>query len=177
MLYAGCPFRVRGILVAALRRRQVLARAPAMLAVPRPDAADRRKRGPPQGKSQAATAPTVREAEEIPLFFTLIPILALLRNYDQENCGRGAGRADGRAVPRAVLHFPGGKRSRVYRPDRRQCVRYAGGTPPGTARVGFHGPRGRDRPFPFQADPLQLPVQRGEVHARRRAGGSARDSP
>jgi hypothetical protein len=28
----------------------------------------------------------VGEAEEIPLFFTLIPILALLSNYDQENC-------------------------------------------------------------------------------------------
>jgi hypothetical protein len=25
-------------------------------------------------------------AEEIPLFFTLIPILALLSNYDRENC-------------------------------------------------------------------------------------------
>ena len=29
---------------------------------------------------------TVGEAGEIPLFFTLIPILALLSNYDQENC-------------------------------------------------------------------------------------------
>jgi hypothetical protein len=28
----------------------------------------------------------VGEAEEIPLFFTLIPILALLSNYDRENC-------------------------------------------------------------------------------------------
>jgi hypothetical protein len=28
----------------------------------------------------------VGEAEEIPLFFTLIPVLALLSNYDQENC-------------------------------------------------------------------------------------------
>jgi hypothetical protein len=28
----------------------------------------------------------VREAEEIPLFFTLIPVLALLSNYDRENC-------------------------------------------------------------------------------------------
>ncbi len=26
------------------------------------------------------------EAEDIPLFFTLIPVLALLSNYDQENC-------------------------------------------------------------------------------------------
>jgi hypothetical protein len=26
------------------------------------------------------------EAGEIPLFFTLIPVLALLSNYDQENC-------------------------------------------------------------------------------------------
>src|SRR5215467_9301858 len=29
---------------------------------------------------------TVGEAGEIPLFFTLTPILALLSNYDQENC-------------------------------------------------------------------------------------------
>jgi hypothetical protein len=28
----------------------------------------------------------VGEAEEIPLLFTLIPVLALLSNYDQENC-------------------------------------------------------------------------------------------
>jgi hypothetical protein len=29
---------------------------------------------------------TVGEAEEIPLIFTLIPVLALLSNYDRENC-------------------------------------------------------------------------------------------
>jgi hypothetical protein len=28
----------------------------------------------------------VEDAEEIPLLFTLIPVLALLSNYDQENC-------------------------------------------------------------------------------------------
>ena len=28
----------------------------------------------------------MEEAEEIPLFFTLIPVLALLSNYDRENC-------------------------------------------------------------------------------------------
>jgi len=28
----------------------------------------------------------VGEAEDIPLFLTLIPVLALLSNYDQENC-------------------------------------------------------------------------------------------
>src|SRR5208283_3996784 len=33
-----------------------------------------------------AAGKTVGEAEEIPLFFTLIPVLALLSNYDQENC-------------------------------------------------------------------------------------------
>jgi hypothetical protein len=33
-----------------------------------------------------AAGKTVGEAGEIPLFFTLIPILALLSNYDQENC-------------------------------------------------------------------------------------------
>ena len=31
------------------------------------------------------------EAEEIPLFFTLIPVLALLSNYDRENCLINAG--------------------------------------------------------------------------------------
>src|SRR5271157_5797974 len=35
---------------------------------------------------RSAAGKTVREAEEIPLFFTLIPVLALLSNYDQENC-------------------------------------------------------------------------------------------
>src|SRR5580704_6441374 len=35
---------------------------------------------------RSAAGKTVGEAEEIPLFFTLIPILALLSNYDQENC-------------------------------------------------------------------------------------------
>jgi hypothetical protein len=29
---------------------------------------------------------TVEEAEEIPLIFNVISILALLSNYDQENC-------------------------------------------------------------------------------------------
>src|ERR1035437_6185423 len=33
-----------------------------------------------------AAGKTVGEAEEIPLFFTLIPVLALLSNYDRENC-------------------------------------------------------------------------------------------
>jgi hypothetical protein len=33
----------------------------------------------------------VGEAGEIPLFFRLIPILALLSNYDQENCLTNAG--------------------------------------------------------------------------------------
>src|SRR5436853_3183286 len=35
---------------------------------------------------RSAAGKTVGEDEEIPLFFTLIPILALLSNYDQENC-------------------------------------------------------------------------------------------
>src|ERR1035437_6910620 len=35
---------------------------------------------------RSATGQTVGEAEEIPLFFTLIPVLALLSNYDQEHC-------------------------------------------------------------------------------------------
>src|SRR5215467_10945432 len=35
---------------------------------------------------RSAAGKTVGEAGEIPLFFTLIPILALLSNYDQENC-------------------------------------------------------------------------------------------
>jgi len=40
----------------------------------------------------------VGEAEEIPLFFTLIPILALLSNYDQENCLINVGTEGGRIV-------------------------------------------------------------------------------
>ena len=35
---------------------------------------------------RSAAGNTVGEAEEIPLFFTLIPVLALLSNYDRENC-------------------------------------------------------------------------------------------
>src|SRR5664279_6304863 len=35
---------------------------------------------------RSAAGNTVGEAEEIPLFFTLIPVLALLSNYDWENC-------------------------------------------------------------------------------------------
>ena len=35
---------------------------------------------------RSAAGKTVGEAEEIPLFFKLISFLALLSNYDQENC-------------------------------------------------------------------------------------------
>src|SRR5664280_1438347 len=35
---------------------------------------------------RSAAGKTEGEAEEIPLFFTLIPILALLSNYDREDC-------------------------------------------------------------------------------------------
>jgi hypothetical protein len=35
---------------------------------------------------RSAAGKTVGEAEDIPLFFTLIPVLALLSNYDRENC-------------------------------------------------------------------------------------------
>jgi hypothetical protein len=35
---------------------------------------------------RSAAGKTVEKTEEIPLFFTLIPVLALLSNYDQENC-------------------------------------------------------------------------------------------
>src|SRR5450432_4480993 len=35
---------------------------------------------------RAAAGKTEGEAEDIPLFFTLIPVLALLSNYDRENC-------------------------------------------------------------------------------------------
>jgi len=35
---------------------------------------------------RSAAGKTVGEGEANPLFFTLIPILALLSNYDQENC-------------------------------------------------------------------------------------------
>jgi hypothetical protein len=40
----------------------------------------------------------VEEAEEIPLFFTLIPVLALLSNYDQENCLINVGTEGGIAA-------------------------------------------------------------------------------
>src|SRR5450432_3239965 len=35
---------------------------------------------------RSAAGETVGEAEDIPLFFTLIPVLALLSNYDRGNC-------------------------------------------------------------------------------------------
>ncbi len=35
---------------------------------------------------RSAAGKTLGEAEEIPLFFTLIPVLALLSNYDREKC-------------------------------------------------------------------------------------------
>src|SRR5450756_2495346 len=35
---------------------------------------------------RSAAGKTVGEVEDIPLFFTLIPVLALLSNYDRENC-------------------------------------------------------------------------------------------
>jgi hypothetical protein len=35
---------------------------------------------------RSAAGKTVEEAEDIPLFFKLIPVLALLSNYDRENC-------------------------------------------------------------------------------------------
>ena len=39
----------------------------------------------PAAALRSAAGKTVGEAEEIPLFFTLIPVLALLSNYDREN--------------------------------------------------------------------------------------------
>src|SRR5579872_5438154 len=35
---------------------------------------------------RSAAGKTVEEVEGIPLFFTLTPVLALLSNYDRENC-------------------------------------------------------------------------------------------
>jgi hypothetical protein len=35
---------------------------------------------------RSAAGKTEGETEDIPLFFTLIPVLALLSNYDRENC-------------------------------------------------------------------------------------------
>jgi biuret amidohydrolase len=40
----------------------------------------------------------VGEAEDIPLFFTLIPVLALLSNYDRENCLINVGTEGGAAM-------------------------------------------------------------------------------
>ena len=47
---------------------------------------------------RSAAGKAVGEAEANPLFFTLIPVLALLSNYDQENCLINVG-TEGRAVP------------------------------------------------------------------------------
>jgi hypothetical protein len=48
----------------------------------------------------------VEEAEEIPLFFTLIPVLALLSNYDQENCLINVGTEGGPHAFPAALPLP-----------------------------------------------------------------------
>jgi hypothetical protein len=45
----------------------------------------------------------VGEAEEIPLFFTLIPILALLSNYDRENCLINVGTEGGTQLSDVIL--------------------------------------------------------------------------
>ena len=65
----------------------------------------------------------MEEAEEIPLFFTLIPVLALLSNYDQENCLINVG-TEGFAqvrgeVGRQVKPFDGGP---DYTSDRDQAL-------------------------------------------------------
>src|SRR5665811_410059 len=49
---------------------------------------------------RSAAGNPVGEAEVIPLFFTLIPVLALLSNYDQENCLINVG-TEGAAVVRS----------------------------------------------------------------------------
>src|ERR1039458_3414038 len=53
---------------------------------------------------RSAAGKTVEEAEEIPLFFTLIPVLALLSNYDQENCLINVG-TEGGARTRLCEYF------------------------------------------------------------------------
>src|SRR5271166_2712503 len=55
---------------------------------------------------RAAAGKTVGEVEDIPLFFTLIPVLALLTNYDRENCLINVGTE---GLPR------------VGRPERQDC--------------------------------------------------------
>src|ERR1022692_4809955 len=56
---------------------------------------------------RSAAGKTVGEAEDIPLFFTLIPVLALLSNYDRGNClihvgteGKAAANTSAGCVPR-----------------------------------------------------------------------------
>src|SRR5664280_2146848 len=49
---------------------------------------------------RSAAGKTVGEAEDIPLFFTLIPVLALLSNYDRGNCLINVGTEGG-----ACLHL------------------------------------------------------------------------
>src|SRR5215475_15696185 len=53
---------------------------------------------------RSAAGKTVGEAGEIPLFFTLIPILALLSNYDQENCLINVG-TEGLLADASIRHF------------------------------------------------------------------------
>ena len=48
---------------------------------------------------RSAAGKAVEEAEANPWFFTLIPVLALLSNYDQENCLINVGTEGGEAVP------------------------------------------------------------------------------
>jgi hypothetical protein len=38
------------------------------------------------GRAATGGSGATGETEDIPLFFTLIPVLALLSNYDRENC-------------------------------------------------------------------------------------------
>jgi hypothetical protein len=46
----------------------------------------------------------VGEVEDIPLFFTLIPVLALLSNYDRENCLNNVGTEG--AIERRQPQYP-----------------------------------------------------------------------
>src|SRR5450631_1986461 len=53
----------------------------------------------------AKTGGEAREAEDIPLFFTWIPILALLSNYDQEICLIYVGTEGSESLRRDVLRI------------------------------------------------------------------------
>src|ERR1019366_6177953 len=67
---------------------------------------------------RSAAGKTVGEAEDIPLFFTLIPVLALLSNYDRENCLINVGTEGGAGCRKRCAERPAGTCERRARASR-----------------------------------------------------------